>query len=56
MIPTPLSGALACVVVWLALGVLSLIPAGASSFARRMAFPLGALAGFALAAFGLRAT
>lgn len=55
MIPTPLDGALACVVVWLALGGLALVPAADASFARRAAFPLGALAGLALAAFGLRA-
>lgn len=55
MIPSPLPGALACVVVWLVLGGLSLIPAASASFARKAAFPAGALAGLALAAFGLRA-
>jgi hydrogenase-4 component B len=55
VIPTPLSGALACAVLWLVLGALSLIPGGAASFARRVAFPLGALGGLALAVFGLRA-
>jgi len=55
VIATPLFGALACVCVWLGLGALSLIPAGAAAFARRAAFPIGALAGLALAAFGLQA-
>ncbi len=55
MIATPLSGALACVVAWLAVGMLSLVPAGEASFARRAAFPVGAIAGLALAAFGLHA-
>ncbi len=55
MSPTPLSLALACVVVWLVLGGLSLIPAAGASFARKAAFPLGALVGLALAASGLRA-
>ncbi|MGB8433243.1 MAG: hydrogenase 4 subunit B [Burkholderiales bacterium] len=55
MIPTPLAGALACIVIWLVLGGLSLIPASGAAFARRAAFPLGALVGLALAAFGLQA-
>jgi formate hydrogenlyase subunit 3/multisubunit Na+/H+ antiporter MnhD subunit len=55
VIPAPLAGALACVVIWFVLGGLSLVPAAGASFARRAAFPLGALAGLALAAFGLRA-
>ncbi len=55
VIPTPLSGALACVVVWLVLGGLSLVPTAAATFARHAAFPLGALTGLALAIFGLYA-
>ena len=54
MIETPLTGALAVAAGWLSIALLSLIPAGNAFFARRLAFPLGALAGLALAAFGLR--
>ncbi len=53
--PSPLAGSLLVAVSWLAVAALSLIPAGHASFARRLAFPLGALAGLALAAFGLQA-
>jgi formate hydrogenlyase subunit 3/multisubunit Na+/H+ antiporter MnhD subunit len=52
---TPLTGALTVAACWLAIAVLSLIPAGNAFFARRVAFPLGALAGLALAGFGLQA-
>jgi len=52
---TPLSGALAVVAAWLATGALCLARTGDAGFARRLAFPLGALAGLALAAFGLQA-
>ncbi|HUO44237.1 MAG TPA: hydrogenase 4 subunit B [Burkholderiales bacterium] len=52
---TPLSGALTAALVWLVLAPLSLIPAGNAFFARRLAFPLGALASLALAACGLQA-
>ena len=52
---TPLEGALAAAAAWLAVAALSLLPAGNSAFARRVAFPLGALAGVALAGFGLEA-
>jgi len=55
VIPSPLAGALGCAVVWLALGALALVPARNAAFARRVAFPAGALAGLALAGFGLRA-
>src|SRR5208282_2574303 len=51
----PLSGALAVACAWLALALLSLIPVGNAFIARRLAFPLGALAGLALTAFGLQA-
>ena len=54
-LPSPLSGSLAVAVVWLALAALALLPAGNAFFARRIAFPLGALAGLALAALGLQA-
>ena len=51
----PLHGALACALWWLAIGALGLSPARNAFFARRVLFPLGALAGLALAAFGLEA-
>ncbi len=40
---------------WCAIAVLSLIPANKAFFARKFAFPLGALVGLALAAAGLQA-
>ncbi len=52
---TPLTGALGAALVWLALGMLSLIPARDAWFARRLTFPLGAATGLAVAAFGLQA-
>jgi formate hydrogenlyase subunit 3/multisubunit Na+/H+ antiporter MnhD subunit len=52
---SPLVGSLAVAICWLAIGLLGLIPSGNAFFARRLAFPLGALAGLALAAFGLQA-
>jgi formate hydrogenlyase subunit 3/multisubunit Na+/H+ antiporter MnhD subunit len=55
MIATPLTGALAVAAGWLAIGLAGLIRAGNAFFARHVAFPLGALAGLALAAFGLQA-
>ena len=54
-LPSPLGGALAIALCWLAIGLLGLIPSGNAFFARRLAFPLGALAGLALAALGLQA-
>ncbi len=53
--PPPLSGALAAAVSWLLIGALSLFPAGNAFIARRLAFFAGALAGLALAGFGLQA-
>jgi hydrogenase-4 component B len=50
-----LDGALACAVAWLAIAGACLVPAGGAWCARRIAFPLGALVGLALAFFGLRA-
>jgi formate hydrogenlyase subunit 3/multisubunit Na+/H+ antiporter MnhD subunit len=50
-----LAGALAAAVAWLAIGALALVPAGNAAFARRIAFPLGALVGLALAVIGLQA-
>ena len=50
---SPLAGSLACVAAWLAIGALSLLPGRDAGFARRFDFPLGALTGLALAAFGL---
>ena len=55
LIATSLTGALAVAVCWLAIALLSLVPARHAFFARRLAFPLGALAGLALAGFGLQA-
>ncbi|HEX5611790.1 MAG TPA: hydrogenase 4 subunit B [Burkholderiales bacterium] len=40
---------------WLAIGLMALVPAGNAFFARRLAFPLGTIAGLALAIFGLQA-
>src|SRR5262245_15131608 len=51
----PLGGAVVVALSWLAIAVASLVPARNAAFARRFAFPLGALAGLALAAFGLEA-
>ncbi len=55
VISSPLTGSLLAVVSWLAISALALIPAGNAFLARRLAFPLSALAGLALAAFGLQA-
>ena len=52
---SPLVGALVLAVLWLAIAAASLVPAGNAAFARRFAFPLGALAGVALAVLGLQA-
>ncbi len=52
---SPLGGAVAASVLWLAIAGLCLLPTGNAAFARRIAFPLGALVGLALAAFGLQA-
>ena len=51
----PLVGSLLVAVYWLVIAAVSLVPANNAAFARRVAFPLGALAGIALAAFGLQA-
>src|SRR3989338_749363 len=53
--PSLLAASLAASIAWLAIGLLGLIPARESALARRVLFPLGALAGLALAAFGARA-
>jgi hydrogenase-4 component B len=50
-----LSGSLLAAAAWCAIAVLSLIPTRNAFFARKFAFPLGALAGLALAATGLQA-
>jgi formate hydrogenlyase subunit 3/multisubunit Na+/H+ antiporter MnhD subunit len=52
---SPLGGALALALAWIAIGAASLVPSGNAAFARRIAFPLGALAGLVLAALGLAA-
>ncbi|TMH84998.1 MAG: hydrogenase-4 subunit B [Betaproteobacteria bacterium] len=54
VLPSPLAGSLLVAGVWLAVAVAGLIPAGNAAIARRFAFPLGALAGVALAALGLQ--
>jgi formate hydrogenlyase subunit 3/multisubunit Na+/H+ antiporter MnhD subunit len=51
---SPLSYSLVAAVSWLVIAALALVPAGNAFFARRFAFPLGALIGLALAAFGLQ--
>jgi hydrogenase-4 component B len=57
MVPlsSPLFGAVAVGVVWLVVAAFSLVPTGDAFFARRLAFPLGTLAGLALSVFGLQA-
>ena len=50
-----LHAALALALAWLAIAAAGLVPARNAAFARRIAFPLGALAGLALAAVGLGA-
>src|SRR3989442_2700428 len=55
MASSPLAGSLLVAVGWLAVAVLGLVPTNNAFFARRVAFPLGAAAGVALAAFGLQA-
>jgi formate hydrogenlyase subunit 3/multisubunit Na+/H+ antiporter MnhD subunit len=52
---SPLAGSLAATAAWLAIGALCLVPAGNAAFARRLAFPLGALVGLALAVCGVLA-
>ena len=53
--PSSLAGSLLVAVTWLAVAMLGLARAKNAFFARRIAFPLGALAGITLAAFGLHA-
>jgi hydrogenase-4 component B len=55
VLSSPLAGSLLVAGVWLVVAVAGLIPAGNAAFARRFAFPLGAAAGVALAAWGLQA-
>ena len=55
IIATPLTGALGVAAGWLAIALLSLVPTGNAFFARRLAFPLGAFCGLALAGFALQA-
>jgi hydrogenase-4 component B len=52
---SPLTASLAIALSWLAIALLSLVPAGYSFFARRLAFPLGAFFGLLLGACGLQA-
>src|SRR5258708_21858706 len=55
VLSSPLAGSLVVPVGWLVVAVLGLVPTNNAFFARRIAFPLGPLAGVALAAFGLQA-
>ncbi|MFI4922663.1 MAG: proton-conducting transporter membrane subunit, partial [Burkholderiales bacterium] len=54
-VSSPLADSLLVAVTWLVIAALGLVPARNAFFARQLAFPLGALAGLALAAFGLQA-
>jgi hydrogenase-4 component B len=51
---SPLGGSLLAALAWFAIAVASLLPLRNAAFARRIAFPLGALAGVALAVSGLQ--
>ena len=51
---SPLSYSLVAAVSWLVIAALAMVPAGNAFVARRLAFPLGALVGLALAGFGLQ--
>jgi len=52
---SPLLASIIVALCWLAIGVLGLISSGNAFFARRLAFPLGALGGLVLGAIGLQA-
>jgi formate hydrogenlyase subunit 3/multisubunit Na+/H+ antiporter MnhD subunit len=52
---SPLTGSLVVAAGWLFIAVFGLFPARNAFFARHLAFPLGALGGLILAAFGLQA-
>ena len=52
---SPLLYSLVAAGSWLVIAALALVPVGNAFFARRLAFPLGALIGLALAGFGLQA-
>ncbi|HET7766782.1 MAG TPA: hydrogenase 4 subunit B [Burkholderiales bacterium] len=52
---SPAGGALVLALLWLVIAVASLVPTRNAAFARRLAFPLGAAAGLALAVTGLEA-
>ncbi len=54
-VSSPLADSLLVAVSWLVIAALGLVPARNAFFARQLAFPLGALASLALAAFGLQA-
>jgi hydrogenase-4 component B len=54
-VSSPLADSLLVAVSWLLIAALGLVPARNAFFARQLAFPLGALASLALAAFGLQA-
>ena len=51
---SPLSYSLVAAISWLVIAALAMVPAGNAFVARRLAFPLGALVGLALAGFGLQ--
>ncbi len=54
-VSSPLAGSLLVAVLWLVIAALGVVSAGNAAFSRHIAFPLGAIAGVALAAFGLQA-
>jgi hydrogenase-4 component B len=55
MSAAPLAEAVLCVLAWLVIAAGSLVPGARAWFARRAAFPIGALVGLALALIGLQA-
>jgi formate hydrogenlyase subunit 3/multisubunit Na+/H+ antiporter MnhD subunit len=55
VLSSPLIGSITVALCWLAIGLLGLVSSGNAFFARRLAFPLGALGGLVLGAIGLQA-
>jgi formate hydrogenlyase subunit 3/multisubunit Na+/H+ antiporter MnhD subunit len=55
ILSSPLGGSLLIAVTWLVVAIAGLIPAANAAFSRHIAFPLSAIAGVTLAAFGLQA-
>jgi formate hydrogenlyase subunit 3/multisubunit Na+/H+ antiporter MnhD subunit len=54
-VSSPLAGSLLVAVLWIIIAALGLVSAANAAFSRYVAFPLSAVAGVALAAFGLQA-